>query len=1076
MKITQDGVRSELQQQLKTRLSDHIIIEKILPEKNLNLRTQFSLFTTPVVVWTPKNAFKNRTVPCPLCPGCIPKVKEYCHRYGEDPDYTVCIVYMAYTCAGTSKTTNGERFTTISREFLNKIGTALANLFPYMLSYKKAIHEGLFHEVHQAMMSPKGLAPLISSLKARRMKRYTDMNIEHTHDPRFKKTPAEQRPKAASVQDFLHLHRLVEADTFQTVWLKATVAIEELARATMNMSVAKHAISFDGTYKFPGKLKTAEPNTNLKITLPQMKCLHIVQNEIGQIMDITFMDSESHDTIGPVLKSVRENQEEAGFAPTAEHPIIVVTDHLNNTQAVIEEMGEGYLAKQDPFHVIKRILDKVADKDIKKKLHRKLSRALYLPDDQDEDLDGEHRNAAEAAIAFQAACDDITSTEIGQRSLSEWNGTVGNNVGLIRDGYLQSPGSNVLIENGVTYKLLHTSGVESTNALLKSLVARRVSYKVGVRILHFFVVEKNLRCGARAGRWPDLKHMDILTLIKLATTCGENIPPTPQIAFAQLLMTKLKERPLASSIRTLDSKFFLGSTWSCFMFQLGAATAKDLSSRQTQTTTDFLDFLNIDPTDETRNALNAGEFHLLKQIRNFQATIPDHTSIRLSACPLVLTLLYNTAVRRLGPDAIARKIGYKNREFLGKWPLRVLGKPSCADSDSAAQPDDGGFFILHKLDMSPADELLTITAFEADVSKQMFHAVRKTDMTYRKKHFVALMTFVSMLTPEYRHRTPKAHATRWDRLRSQRNNENSQTKGKTTPQGKEKASDPSPSSPTLNPSDRSPSPLTVDPSDHCPSSPTLNPFDPSPSLLSVNPSGPLHLICLTSRSQTSYLSSHQVSTQLQGAPQPAVKESPSIMEHLNSRRLSERLSLPKLFEYAQIQYPDDFKNVTIGAFRKRFERFPRTTTSNAATSKATKAAELIIQPSPTMSVQSVEAHSTASVVPIPPIASGSMMFPSLPIASAFVVSPSINHSSHPLVSDLSAPTKRPCSPTEVEPRKAVKTHPSSSTSRGKKVQKPVPAGTACDHCHLKKMKCEGSVVQCRRYTPVSKPLESYWRK
>ncbi|KAI9103941.1 hypothetical protein DFS34DRAFT_682936 [Phlyctochytrium arcticum] len=318
--------------------------------------------------------------------------------------------------------------------------------------------------------------------------------------------------------------------------------------------------------------------------------------------------------------------------------------------------------------------------------------------------------------------------------------------------------------------------------------------------------------------------------------------------------------------------------------------------------------------------------------------------------------------------------------------------------------------------MSPANELLTITAFEADVSKQMFHAVRETDMTYQKIHFVALMTL--------------------------------------TPQGKEKASDPSPSSPTLNPSDRSPSPLTVDQSDHChhtipilsPSLSALPPITPSPA------------------------------TQLQGALQPAVKESPSIMEHLNSRRVSERLSLPKLFEYAQIQYPDDLKNVTIKAFCQRCERFPCTTTSNAATSKATKAAELIIPPLPTMSVQSVEAHSTASVVPIPPIASGAMLFPSLPIASAFVVCPSVNHSSHPLVSDLSAPTKRPCSPTEVEPRKAVKTHPSSSTSCGKKVQKPVPAGTACNYCHLKKMKCKGSVVQCHRYTPVSKPLESYWRK
>ncbi|KAI9097125.1 hypothetical protein DFS34DRAFT_686227 [Phlyctochytrium arcticum] len=435
-----------------------------MPDDNVNLCKKFSLFTTPFFVWTPENAFKNRMVPCPLCDGCIPKgwlytcwtrsasvwieysrrVKEYSYRPAEEHDITVCLAFMSYTCASTDQNTNTTRFATIGKAFLANIGTALANRFPYILTHKKAIHEDLFHDVHDVMRSPKGkeqmsesykfevlliqpytgLSPLLTSVKTRRMKRFAALNMMHAHDPQFMLTPVEQRPKAPSASEYLLLHSLTDAETFQQAWLVATGGIEELARVIMELSPAQHAISFDGTYKFLARMKTAEPNTNKMVSLPQMKVLNIVQNEIGQIMDIRCMSSESHETLWPVLEKIEEIQDAAGFSPTADHKIIVVTDNLSNTQAIIEAMGEGYLPKHDPFHVQQRILDKVADKVVKEKLCGKLTKALYIGKDEHPDKEGgDHCNAAEAAVAFQAACDEIETTEISQKALTEWTGT-----------------------------------------------------------------------------------------------------------------------------------------------------------------------------------------------------------------------------------------------------------------------------------------------------------------------------------------------------------------------------------------------------------------------------------------------------------------------------------------------------------------------------------------------------------------------------------------------------------------------------------------------------------------------------
>ncbi|KAI9103990.1 hypothetical protein DFS34DRAFT_668665 [Phlyctochytrium arcticum] len=301
MKLSQQADISGLiiDQIKKSKDFDPVIGRTIKPEKNLNFRNQFGLFYLPVYIWTPQNAFKKKEIPCALSSNCKPKVKGYHDITVEEHDYHAQIIFTSYTCR-----IYGESWNWTSQQ---------VPLHPLPQTWVFGIS---LNDIHHAIMSPKGAAPFVRSLWARRMKRYTLLSIEHACDPKYSQTPLKQRPRACTIEEYAKDHEPVDDSTFINTWMQVTSPIVEIAKVVMRKSVTYEAISFDATQKFPAKLKAQEKNTYAKVTPQQLKLLNIVQNEIGQIMDISFMASESHETIAAALGRVRKDMADAGHAPS----------------------------------------------------------------------------------------------------------------------------------------------------------------------------------------------------------------------------------------------------------------------------------------------------------------------------------------------------------------------------------------------------------------------------------------------------------------------------------------------------------------------------------------------------------------------------------------------------------------------------------------------------------------------------------------------------------------------------------------------------------------------------------------
>ena len=132
--------------------------------------------------------------------------------------------------------------------------------------------------------------------------------------------------------------------------------------------------------------------------------------------------------------------------------------------------------------MLRRILTKVIA-SAREKLGGALKKALYLES-------GELRSAQEAANAFEAACREAEAAgSVSAAASDKWDAAVDIQVALIREGYLSPIGSNIHREGKAVKKVLHTSGVESTNALLKKLTQRNFGPELGIRIFSFFVIK-----------------------------------------------------------------------------------------------------------------------------------------------------------------------------------------------------------------------------------------------------------------------------------------------------------------------------------------------------------------------------------------------------------------------------------------------------------------------------------------------------------------------------------------------------------------------------------------------------------
>ncbi|KAI9092847.1 hypothetical protein DFS34DRAFT_652808 [Phlyctochytrium arcticum] len=203
-------------------------------------------------------------------------------------------------------------------------------------------------------------------------------------------------PTPRALAEYLAQQDVYEDKGLMDCRLALTEGAPDVAEATMSMSLAKKCTSIDAAYKFSSHIRVYDEATGKNNTT-----------------------DESHEHIGPTLDKNLANADREGWTPTADHPIMLITDNVHNVKGLVKQKNPHIEVKQDPWHLMNRILSKISDKPERARVAGALKAALYI---ESKDL----RPPEEAAVAFEIACRSVDcNNSISAASLEKWNGTVG---------------------------------------------------------------------------------------------------------------------------------------------------------------------------------------------------------------------------------------------------------------------------------------------------------------------------------------------------------------------------------------------------------------------------------------------------------------------------------------------------------------------------------------------------------------------------------------------------------------------------------------------------------------------------
>ncbi|KAE9119533.1 hypothetical protein PF006_g18336 [Phytophthora fragariae] len=184
--------------------------------------------------------------------------------------------------------------------------------------------------------------------------------------------------------------------------------------------------------------------------------------------------------------------------------------------------------QKDPFHVIQRLTEKISDQAQRGSLSKRLSKAIY-------DVERNIRSPSTTAEMFATAISSVPASSI-RVSSSEWEGCVNSNLEQIRQGDLFVEESDYN-EGGSTVRVVSTSQLEAIHSKLRKLLDRVLSIEVGLRILDVFLLQHNLKVGAKFKLNPEFDGFDFITLSRSAVLCRGTIPDSPQLEYFNVLLT-----------------------------------------------------------------------------------------------------------------------------------------------------------------------------------------------------------------------------------------------------------------------------------------------------------------------------------------------------------------------------------------------------------------------------------------------------------------------------------------------------------------------------------------------------------
>ncbi|KAE9170362.1 hypothetical protein PF004_g27901 [Phytophthora fragariae] len=205
-----------------------------------------------------------------------------------------------------------------------------------------------------------------------------------------------------------------------------------------------------------------------------------------------------------------------------------VCTRLLEAQMAGSQCQKSKLQVCDPFHVIQRLTEKISDQAQRGSLSKRLSKAIY-------DVERNIRSPSTTAEMFATAISSVPASSI-RVSSSEWEGCVNSNLEQIRQGDLFVEESDYN-EGGSTVRVVSTSQLEAIHSKLRKLLDRVLSIEVGLRILDVFLLQHNLKVGAKFKLNPEFDGFDFITLSRSAVLCRGTIPDSPQLEYFNVLLT-----------------------------------------------------------------------------------------------------------------------------------------------------------------------------------------------------------------------------------------------------------------------------------------------------------------------------------------------------------------------------------------------------------------------------------------------------------------------------------------------------------------------------------------------------------
>ncbi|KAE9274935.1 hypothetical protein PR003_g29470 [Phytophthora rubi] len=695
------------------------------------------LFGRPIVVWVPECREAGQKPQC-ISPGCLctPRLKEYKHRVVQDVESKVELLYIKYQCTGADR----RCFSTVSQAYLQRSVETLLH-FPYLTSHKTGYAKNLMEMVHDGITSPSGLAKMMDNIRRRRQVRYYKLyTLFSDRLQRLRRSnPAYLTISPPSCDLYCQNNAVPTEQVMTAVWLETTEVWSSLAEKLMRKMQVKRAIRMDHSVKFCKKLKVWT-GSGKRESMSDAKMLLLVQNEIGQIVGRRLTRSENNEETEALLRWVKpslcmDNDEV--------NCICLVSDNATGVKGMVGDVFEKRVTvKQDPFHVIQRISEKVKSPR-KKQVCKELKEALYT-------VDGKLRPPTEMALRFRQVTTSLSASDICC-SEAKWRGCCDSNISQIESGDLYVD-DNTYSEGGHQIRVVSTSQLEGFHAGLKKLIARSVSVKLGLRILDIFIVQHNLRVGADFGRNPDFGALDFVSLAQAALLSRGSLPESPQLAFALHILSEPLDQPQYRSASSTDFSF---AQWQRMFDSVHVDSSNvdaTLSAPQnhfqsvkellmksaTSVVTNrlpkhaFLASLSLDANSyEPAAGFTSQEYELLRQIRAEQ----EREECQWSKCLLITTIMYNLVVANNPNTALA----LQRRSY-----ATIVSKlASLSARKSEAKPSSSrrvNLFALHQ--NRPVTS--ATTAYERSFLEQLFDALRGSRLFKgKKKLFCKVYDFAS---------------------------------------------------------------------------------------------------------------------------------------------------------------------------------------------------------------------------------------------------------------------------------------------------------------------------------------------